>query len=53
MYATVDLHNLLHFLRLRDHDHAQHEIKVYAQAMKELIRPIVPVAIEAFEGVAP
>jgi thymidylate synthase (FAD) len=49
MYATVDLHNLFHFLRLRDHAHAQHEIRVYAEAMKELIRPIVPVCVEAFD----
>jgi thymidylate synthase (FAD) len=50
MYATVDLHNLLHFLRLRDHDHAQHEIRVYAQAMKEIIKDIVPVSVAAFDA---
>jgi thymidylate synthase (FAD) len=48
MFATVDLHNLLHFLRLRDHSHAQYEIRVYAQAMLQLIEPIVPVTVEAF-----
>jgi thymidylate synthase (FAD) len=37
MFATVNLHNLLHFIRLRDHDHAQHEIRVYAQAMRHLV----------------
>lgn len=42
MYASVDLRNLLHFMSLRDHAHAQHEIQVYARAMRELIRPIVP-----------
>ena len=45
MFATVDLHNLLHFLRLRLHPHAQHEIQVYAKAMLELIKPIVPSTI--------
>ena len=50
MYATVDLHNLLHFFRLRDHDHAQHEIRVYAQAMRQLVRCAVPACIEAFEA---
>jgi thymidylate synthase (FAD) len=47
MFATVDLHNLSHFLRLRLHEHAQYEIRVYAQAMLELIEPIVPVALAA------
>ena len=41
-WGTVDLSNLLHFLELRDSDHAQAEIKEYAQAIKKLIKPIVP-----------
>lgn len=49
MYATVNLHNLFHFLRLRLHEHSQYEIRVYAEAIVELIRPIVPWAVEAFE----
>ena len=48
MFATVDLHNLFHFLRLRLHEHAQYEIRVYAEAMLELIEPLVPVAVAAF-----
>lgn len=47
MFATVDLHNLAHFLRLRLHPHSQYEIRVYAEAMLELIEPIVPVAVAA------
>lgn len=50
MFATVNLHNLLGFIRLRDHSHAQYETQVYAQAMLELIRPIVPVSVAAFEA---
>jgi thymidylate synthase (FAD) len=50
MFATIDLHNLLGFLRLRDHSHAQYEIQVYAQAMAVLIEPIVPVSIAAFHA---
>lgn len=50
MFATIDLHNLLGFIRLRDHSHAQYEIQVYAQAMLDLIRPIVPVSVAAFEA---
>lgn len=49
MFAKVDLHNLLRFLTLRCDAHAQYEIRVYAQAMRDLIRPIVPVAIAAWE----
>ena len=41
-WGTVDLSNLLHFLELRDSDHAQVEIREYAQAIKKLIKPIVP-----------
>ena len=48
MFATVDLHNLFHFLTLRLHEHAQYEIRVYAEAMLTLIEPIVPVAVAAF-----
>lgn len=48
MFATVDLHNLFHFLRLRLHEHSQYEIRVYAEAMLKLIEPIVPVAVGAF-----
>lgn len=49
MFATVDLHNLMHFLKLRLHSHSQYEIRVYAQAMLELIEPIVPHSIAAFK----
>jgi thymidylate synthase (FAD) len=48
MFATVDLHNLFHFLRLRMHEHSQYEIRVYALAIANLIRPIVPFAHGAF-----
>lgn len=48
-YWKIDLHNLLHFLSLRMDSHAQQEIQDYAKAMYELIKPIVPIAAEAFE----
>ena len=48
MFATMNLHNLFNFLRERLHPHAQYEIRVYAEAMLELIEPIVPVAVAAF-----
>lgn len=49
MFATVNLHNLFHFLNLRLHEHAQYEIRVYAEAMLKLIEPIVPVSVAAFK----
>ncbi len=47
-YWKCDLHNVMHFLALRLDDHAQYEIRAFAQAMQALIEPIVPVAMEAF-----
>ena len=48
MFCTVDLHNLFNFCRLRDHDHAQPEIRVYAKALLELVEPIVPMSVDAY-----
>ena len=48
-YWKIDLHNLLHFLALRCDGHAQWEIQVFGNAILELIKPIVPLAIEAWE----
>ncbi len=41
-WGTVDLSNLIHFLDLRDHPHAQWEIREYAAAIKKLVKPYVP-----------
>lgn len=49
MFVTTNLLNLLKFLTLRCDSHAQYEIRVYADAMRELIRPIVPVCVAAWE----
>jgi len=51
MFASMNLHNLLHFIGLRDHDHAQPEIRVYAKAMLELIEPVVPLAVKYFKEI--
>ena len=48
-YWKVDLHNLLHFLSLRADPHAQYEIRVYAEAMLDMVRRWLPIACEAFE----
>ncbi len=47
-YWKCDLHNVCRFLSLRMDAHAQQEIQDYARAMYALIKPIVPVAAEAF-----
>lgn len=52
-YWEIDLKNLLHFLGLRQDSHAQKEIRDYADAMYELIKPLVPVAIEAYDDYHP
>lgn len=49
MFATVDLHNLMGFLRLRLHPHAQYEIRVYAEAILELVERICPITIGVFK----
>ncbi len=48
-YWKTDLHNLLHFLSLRADAHAQYEIRVYADAMLEMLRAWVPLTCAAFE----
>ncbi len=47
-YWKINLHNLLHFLALRADSHAQYEIRVYAQAMLDVVKAWVPYAFEAF-----
>jgi thymidylate synthase (FAD) len=48
-YWTIDLWNLMHFLNLRLHSHAQYEIRVYAEAMETFVRAVCPLAMEAFD----
>jgi thymidylate synthase (FAD) len=47
-YWKTDLHNLLHFLSLRADSHAQYEIRVYAEAMIEMLKAWVPATYQAF-----
>lgn len=49
MFTTVNLLNLLRFLTLRADAHAQYEIRVYADALAELAKWIVPVCMSAWE----
>lgn len=48
-YWKNDLHNIFHFLKLRMDEHAQYEIRVFANAMAEFVKQVVPIAYEAFE----
>ncbi|MGR3542551.1 MAG: FAD-dependent thymidylate synthase [Hasllibacter sp.] len=48
-YWKVDLHNLLHFLRLRADPHAQWEIRAYADAICAMVKDWVPQTWAAFE----
>lgn len=47
-YGTVNLHNLMHFLRLRLHGHAQREIQLYARALLEGMKAVVPFTTGVF-----
>lgn len=47
-YWKIDLHNLMHFLALRFDDHAQYEIRVYAEKMMDILKKWVPLTYEAF-----
>ena len=48
-YWKIDLNNLLHFLTLRADDHAQYEIRAYANVMLDLVKKWVPITYSAFE----
>ena len=47
-YWKIDLHNLLHFLSLRADEHAQYEIRVYAEAIMETVKRWCPITYDAF-----
>jgi len=47
-YWKTDLLNLMNFLRLRADNHAQYEIRAYADAMLDTLKKWVPTTYEAF-----
>jgi len=47
-YWKTDLLNLMNFLRLRADNHAQYEIRTYAEAMLDTLKKWVPITYEAF-----
>lgn len=48
-YWKIDLHNLLHFLRLRCDSHAQYEIRQYSNTLAGIVKQCCPLAFEAWE----
>jgi thymidylate synthase (FAD) len=44
-----DLHNILNFLRLRDHSHAQIEAQIYARAIDEMLRRFLPNSMALYD----
>ena len=47
-YWKTNLHNLMNFISLRSHSHAQYEIRVYADVLLEIMRSWVPFTHEAY-----
>jgi thymidylate synthase (FAD) len=48
-YATVNLRNLLHFVKLRITLEAQWEIRQYAKAILDILEETVPICLDAFK----
>jgi thymidylate synthase (FAD) len=49
-YWKTDLHNLMHFIRLRADAHAQYEIRAYADVLHDLLCKWVPITAAAFDN---
>lgn len=49
MYWKMDLHNLMHFLKLRCDSHAQYEIRAYANVIAGMVAEVCPLAFEAWQ----
>ena len=46
---TCSLQGVLNFISLRDHEHAQWEIREYAKAVRALVAHVAPVTMEAWD----
>lgn len=49
MYWKMDLHNLMHLLKLRCDSHAQFEIRQYANVIAGIVAEVCPLAFEAWQ----
>ena len=45
---SSNLHNMMHFLALRDHSHAQREVQAYAKAITEVLEIALPKSIAIY-----
>lgn len=50
MFATANLNNWFRFLGERLHEHAQYEIRVYAEAILQELEKVAPIAVKAFKN---
>ena len=48
-YWTINFRSLMNFMNLRTHPSAQFEIRKYAEAIRDIIAPRIPICFEAFE----
>lgn len=49
-YWKINLHNLMHFLKLRADGHAQYEIRVYADVIVDIMKAWVPLTHAAWNN---
>ena len=49
VYWTASLQAVLNFITLRSHEGSQYEIRLYAEAVKELVRKVAPITLKAWE----
>lgn len=49
---TMNLRNLLHFLKLREDEHAQYEVRKVAGMMRELAEPLAPITFAAWRSLS-
>ena len=47
-YFCIDLHNLLNFIKLQNSWKPRYEIKEYSRAFEDIISPLCPITIEAY-----
>lgn len=46
-YMSGSLQAFVHFIKLRTDSHAQREIQVYGQAIKDIVEPLFPISMKA------
>jgi thymidylate synthase (FAD) len=49
IYMTGNIRSWLHFIAIRDDEHAQKEIQLIAKKIKKLLLPIIPHTLKALE----